>query len=302
MADNSLMEEDQTDQVDQTDGMGGDAGSAGADSGFSFGGGVPVPPPAAPAPATQDNWWIPKPAPTAINGLPIEEDNARQRNLFSQILHSAPSVEEAEKGILLAQRLEGILGFNADQNAGVPVMDALKKWGPKIYAKQPAAYANLLRQQQAMEKPPFMPSETTVGNQKLIQMSPNRYAFPPNSAAKFQPEIVELGGQKLIRTGPNHLSRIPEPKDHALANEEWLTKRDIASLQKQMESGNTLPSEVPNFQAKIDEAKDRLRSLSKSKSDTKESHRSEGLALIKKYPAKADAIRERFKKQHNEDL
>lgn len=87
----------------------------------------------------------------------------------------------ADQAIERAMRLEGQLGLASDIKAGVPMPQALMKWAPKIYWKNPQGLSSLIRAEQAM-KPPFLPSETTVGGQKLVQMSPNRWAFQPRAS------------------------------------------------------------------------------------------------------------------------
>jgi hypothetical protein len=86
----------------------------------------------------------------------------------------------AGPAITQALRLEGLLGFDADRKAGVPVAEAMAKWASKLYADHPSVAAALSK------KPPtpFSPTETQVGGQSLIQMSPNRFSFKPKATGE----------------------------------------------------------------------------------------------------------------------
>lgn len=129
---------------------------------------MPLPAAAAPAPAAAqgalpDKWWIAPPKPPEI-------DRGRV-NAIRDLYNAVPS-GEANKAIEMATRLEGVLGFDADVKAGVPTTEAIKKWAPKMYFNHPGAVSRLIQ-------PAFAPGITNVGDERLIQTSPNRYQLLP---------------------------------------------------------------------------------------------------------------------------
>lgn len=207
--------EDMVDETDDEEGYGGDTGASGelgidAPSPFSdrpnrpypiLNAGIPIPQGASAVPVPSSNpaeqWWIPKPP----KDNSIDYDERNRREAVGEMLRNAP-FKDAGKAIEMAMRLEGMLGFDADRKAGVPVMEALMKWSPKLHFSSPSAQVALMRQAGNMSGQPFIPSSTTVDGQKLFQMSPHRYAFPPTSPNDFQPRTVEVDGQKLLQTGP----------------------------------------------------------------------------------------------------
>lgn len=86
----------------------------------------------------------------------------------------------ALKAMEAAVQLEGNLGYAADIKAGVPEMQALSKWAPKMYHRNPAVAARLIQQQSIANKPAFQPEELTLpSGQKVTRMSPQRVAFSP---------------------------------------------------------------------------------------------------------------------------
>lgn len=84
-------------------------------------------------------------------------------------------LEVAMKASEAAIQLEGQLGYAADLKAGVPDMQALTKWAPKIWHRNPAVAAHLMN----ASKPAFQPSKINVQGQEMYMMSPNRAAFAP---------------------------------------------------------------------------------------------------------------------------
>lgn len=102
-------------------------------------------------------------------------EQAQFRDL-ADTLKSIPirSISEAQQAIAFATELEGKLGFDADVRAGVPTHEALMKWAPKLYSRNPAAIAKMI-------EPPFQPTMTDVGGQKLLQLQKNKFTAQPPS-------------------------------------------------------------------------------------------------------------------------
>jgi hypothetical protein len=154
-----LDEEQDTDMQDAADNAGGDVPALPLPS-------APAQPAAQPAGnpgALPPNWWIAPPKAPEID---------RSRVNAIRDLYNAVPPGEAGKAIEMATRLEGILGFDADVKSGVPTTDALRKWAPKMYFNHPGAVSRLVQ-------PPFTPGVTNVGDERLIQTSPNRYQLLP---------------------------------------------------------------------------------------------------------------------------
>lgn len=109
-----------------------------------------------------EKWWLPSvPQQKPWSALPFAQA------AFSQL---PPNV--AGPAITQALRLEGLLGFDADRKAGVPVAEAMSRWASKLYADHPSVAASL-------SHAPFTPKEVDVGGHKLIMTGPNRASFPP---------------------------------------------------------------------------------------------------------------------------
>lgn len=122
-----------------------------------------------------EKWWLPSP-PQGARSQPFSA-TPFIRDVFEK---GIGGTKEAQAAITQALQLEGILGFDADRKAGVPVAEAMAKWAPKMYAQHPNVAASFARKPPA----PFVPTEATVGGQKLIQVSPNRFAFPQKAPAE----------------------------------------------------------------------------------------------------------------------
>ena len=133
--------------------------------------------PAVPLPASSP---VAAPAATGINALPPrwwEQQAAPPSIDYGRVnalrdLYNRVPTKEANQAVEMATRLEGILGFDADVKAGIPTMEALRKWAPKLYFNHPGAVSRLVQ-------PPFTPTVAKVGGHDLIQMSPQRFQFPP---------------------------------------------------------------------------------------------------------------------------
>lgn len=92
-----------------------------------------------------------------------------------------------------AIQLEGNLGYASDVKAGVPEMQALQKWAPKMYHRNPAVAAHLAQA-------PFQPTVKEVGGHQLIQTSPNRFQLAPQGqpAGPIEAQsVMGPGGEAL---------------------------------------------------------------------------------------------------------
>jgi len=135
----------------------------------------------------------PQPLPWWIAQADEEAQRRRERDELQRQINAqqqATSVQAA-RGIERAMQLEGTLGFDADRKRGVPIQEALMKWAPKMYFKNPATVAGIARSY--AQSQPFTPTETTVGGQRLIQVSPRQFKFPPQSVS-----TNELPGAPII--------------------------------------------------------------------------------------------------------
>lgn len=143
---------------------------------------------------------------------------------LSEAFRTLP-LDVAMKASEAAIQLEGQLGYAADIKAGVPEMQALTKWAPRIYHRNPAVAAHLLN----ANRPAFQPEEITLpSGQKVTRMSPQRVAFSPK-------------GQRSELT--------PGEQIHALSQE-------MRGLEKQIAGESDLKREEAlrqKYAAKVDE-------------------------------------------------
>jgi hypothetical protein len=225
----------------------------GADEGFNPGAfaspaAVAAAPQAAPAPVNPnagramfqtppaDAYWIPKPPPAPARDF-HREALETLRPALNAIPHDRLNAASVGKALEMATKLEGALGFDADRKAGVPIMEALQKWGHKMYPNNPAAL-HAFGKAPAM---PFVPTETTVGGEKLIQMSPNRYAFPPSSANSFVPSVVDVEGTKMMRVSPHTYRPVAPATDKAAAMQKRVQYDNIKGEIKDRQSALKSP-------------------------------------------------------------
>lgn len=219
----------------------------------AFAGAAPAAPVAAPAPVNPvavnpnagramfqtppaDAYWIPKPAPA-----PARDFHREAIEMIRPALNAIPrnqvNASSVAKALEMATKLEGQLGFDADRKAGVPIMEALQKWGHKIYPNNPSAL-HAFAKAPAM---PFVPTETNVGGQKLIQMSPNRYAFPPSGAGSFKPDIVDVKGTPMMHVSPNSYRPMVAPADKNAAMQKRVQYDNIKGQIKDRQSALKSP-------------------------------------------------------------
>lgn len=190
--------------------------------------------------APGDAWWIEKPSQVDNR---IDYDARNRKEDIKEILRAA-SFKDANKAIEQAMRMEGQFGFDADIKAGVPVMDALRKWGGKLSYNNPGALASMMGKIAASKEAPFIPSSKTVDGQKMFQMSPNRFAFPPNTPDGFQPKTVEVDGQKLLQTGPHQFRETGKQEGKDAAAYKRVQKENIIAEAKSLQ--HSLDTDVMN--------------------------------------------------------
>lgn len=140
----------------------------------------PVQPPSPVLPPSQGGpiparWWEQQP-PASAQQQPFSA-TPFIRDVFEK---GIGGTKEAQAAITQALQLEGILGFDADRKAGVPVAEAMAKWAPKMYATHPNVAIDALRHQ----APPFVPTKLNVGGQDLFMMGPGHAQFAPKQASE----------------------------------------------------------------------------------------------------------------------
>lgn len=129
----------------------------------------PMQPPPVQPPGVQMD-YLPPPADQKMG--PQGFDSA---GFVSEAFRTLP-LDVAMKASEAAIQLEGQLGYAADLKAGVPEMQALTRWAPKIWHRNPAVAAHLAN----ANKPAFQPEEITLpSGQRVTRMSPQRVAFSP---------------------------------------------------------------------------------------------------------------------------
>jgi len=169
-------------------------------------------------------------------------EEARQRDQLRELMARAPIGKENDT-IERAMRLEGQLAYAAAVRSGVPVMEALKQYGPKMYWQNPAAQLKVAE----MTKPQFQPSMANVGGQRLFQLGPNRFAFPPASAEEQATgpieatPIMERGTQigSLVRgrSGAAHIMPTQRATDQISPSQRMsLYRIQLQQLEKDIES------------------------------------------------------------------
>lgn len=176
-------------------------------------------------------WWIP----------PAQNQQQQQpwsALPFAQAAFSQLPPHIAGPAITQALRLEGLLGFDADRKAGVPVAEAMAKWASKLYADHPSVAASLSRQ----PAKPFVPNEINVGGQSLIQMSPNRYSYKPNAPGE------NLKPAELMHGTVSELNQLSKAIDHAMESRDQPAAR--ALRQRYNEALNRLHDMTAPPQAK----------------------------------------------------
>lgn len=229
----------------------------------------------------------PQPLPSWIVEADAVAEQRRQEAELQQRMQQETSAQ-AGRGIERAMQLEGVLGFDADRKRGIPVQEALMKWGPKMYFRNPSAVARMVRDaNRPQPQPPFIPTEAEVGGQRLIQMSPNRFQMvrPPKP-----PPSQELSSSQKLQVYKAQLSALDQPMKDALGDEDAL-KPIVAQRDALVEAIAQL-SPIQKQAAKP---------AAKSAPD-KTLAREEAKATIKARPRIAEDVRKLFKQTYGEDL
>lgn len=205
-------------------------------------------------------WWEQQAAPAAPDYGRI--------NALRDLYNTVPT-KDANQAVEMATRLEGILGFDADVKSGVPTMEALRKWAPKLYFNHPGAVSRLVQ-------PPFTPTVAKVGGHDLIQTSPQRFQFPPAPPMAEEsgdiplrplktPEGKILGYGKTTKTGMHAKWNTPEVPDIKISDE----IRRLSTLAKEYSNSEKLAgsdAEAAQFSKKKSEALSALENLRSRKS------------------------------------
>lgn len=156
----------------------------------------------------------PQPVPWWITQADEFREERRREDFLRGLTANSPGAV-GNQAIERALQLEGILGFDADRKAGVPVQEALMRHAPKMYFKSPASVARLevgLRPRVTAAATPFTPTVTDVGGQQLFQISPNRYQMAPRPAAT---KPISLGPEGQLRALELQLRDIQKQEEQA---------------------------------------------------------------------------------------
>lgn len=144
-------------------------------------------------------WWIAENQPKPPQDTVLNQDRIDAVNTLYQRVGAKKTMEAIE----MATRLEGILGRDADIQAGMPAMEATRKWAPKMYFNHPGAVSRMVQ-------PPFTPSMLNVGGHDLIQTGPQRFQFPP--APPFSPGTGDIQTRALKDEAGNVLGQAVQSK------------------------------------------------------------------------------------------
>lgn len=227
----------------------------------------------------------PQPLPWWIQQADEVAEQRRQEADLQQRIQQDTSAQ-AGRGIERAIQLEGVLGFDADRKRGIPVQEALMKWGPKMYFRNPSAVARMARDFARPQPQPFVPTEAEVGGQRLIQMSPNRFQMvrPPKPPASQEPST----SQKL----QIYKAQLDSLNDPIKAN-----AGDEEALKPIMAQRDALVEAIAGLSPIQKKA-----TPAKPSAPDKAEARKEAQDLIKSRPRIADQVRARFKETYGEDL
>src|SRR6185436_7446502 len=263
-------------------------------------------------------WWIAQ-ADEEAEARRIRDEAQRQANIEEQ-----DPTGQAARGIERAMQLEGALGFDADRKRGVPIQEALMKWAPKMYFRNPAAVARISRD--FTQSQPFTPTETEVGGQRLIQVSPRQFRFPPQQQPAVDVnapipavEVRSPSGEVLghaVRGSSGAIHPMSKTKDNqqlSPSQKLQVMRAQLTQLNDQLKYALGNPELKKSLTEKRDAVMESISELSpsKSKADSapakqsapdKSEARKEAEALIKSRPRIADQVRARFKQTYGEDL
>lgn len=269
----------------------------------------------------------PQPVPWWITQADQEAQRRKdQEELQAQInqQQEGDTSAQAARGIERAMQLEGVLGFDADRKRGVPVQEALMKWAPKMYFRNPSAVARISRDYSQSQ--PFAPTETQVGGQRLIQVSPRRFQVAPPAPAPGQEPGSPVQASEV--RGPNgevlqYAARGKGGAIHLLSKQRdnlqlspsqklQVMRTQLVELNKQIDSAIGDPEATKALKAQHDIVMEAISELAPSKSKAaapaaktgpdKPEARKEAQDLIKSRPKIADQVRARFEQTFGEDL
>lgn len=190
-------------------------------------------------------WWI-----TAADDF---REQRRQEDFLRSALANQTSTD-GTAAIDRAMQLEGILGFDSDRRAGVPVQEALMRHAPKMYFKSPASVSRL-ETGLARARPvtqPFVPTVTDVGGQQLFQISPQRFSFGPRKPTDKPTGLSPEGRLKALSTQLRDVQKQEEAASFSrdktamskLANQRQKIVGEIEKL-----TGGEQPATAPAAQA-----------------------------------------------------
>lgn len=175
------------------------------------------------------------------------------------------TIADADRAIQFGMQLEGRLGMDADLKAGVPAEKAMARWAPKLFGNNPVAMLK------ATQKP-FEPTERTIGGQRLIQTSPNRFQMMPAAMATPGPvnaqPIMTPEGDVLGYAAPGArggLHVMPNKNRGELTPSQQITllKSQIEQLKQAAQDADEGSPEETQLKAQIKARRDQLNSFDK---------------------------------------
>lgn len=282
-------------------------------------------------PQPMPSWMVQPTPPPSMSS----DESMRRIEDISQEISRLPA-NQAMQAMQMAIQLEGMLGFEADRKAGIPMQDAMAKWAPKIYFRNPASMPGAIK---AFAPPPTPRAVNIPGIKTPAIMFGNQLRFPPAAESREMFTPPERGrtayderGKEIgtfVQRTPNAWtfvpSRLPEEQREELKSLNVQEKAAQTRLTKAQENLGFLdPSRKPTQYAalsndvatatqelaRIQASKRALFGRSDARTETepmvrnldKQAARREALDLIKRYPSKAKAIQSRYRQVFEEDL
>lgn len=229
----------------------------------------------------------PAPEPPRMSELPapyqLSSAEAQQRNrieLIRNVFNKLPA-NQAISALTAAQELEGKLGYEYDVQAGVPQMEALTKWAPKIFARNPNAMLHAMQ-------PKFEPSVMEVGGRKLIRTSPNQFHVMPEDlpTGDLQGRPIKSQEGEIIgydAPGAKHVIKPSALKEGATIREQiMLNNARLRAIEKQMEAPGIIQNKARQAELvkQYDDISNELAQLGKKKSSKPVSPDSGGIPTV----------------------
>lgn len=126
--------------------------------------------------------------------------DARMLDQMMRVAHSTKDIEIARRSI-------DFMAGQKELNAGVPMYI--------VAARHPLMFGgSLTAALKTAPTPQFTPREVQVGDTKLFETAPNRFAFPPASQTpkpEFNPREVQVGGRPMVEIAPNRFQQVRQP-------------------------------------------------------------------------------------------